>query len=57
MDSNNMGNQTIGCEVESCAYHANSNGCELNRITVRPCQGCQSGHADSETLCGSYKAK
>ncbi|MDL2257540.1 DUF1540 domain-containing protein [Eubacteriales bacterium OttesenSCG-928-K08] len=51
-----LGKQSIGCEVSSCAYHCN-NACELDRITVRACQNCTSGHADSETLCGSYQTK
>lgn len=46
------GNQTIGCEVESCLFHQNGNQCRLNSITVRPTDCC-SGE-ECESFCGSY---
>ena len=48
--------QSIGCEVSSCEYHAQGE-CELSRIIVRPCTGYSSGDPMDETLCGSYKQK
>ena len=57
MTGNQKCSQNIGCEVHSCVFHNDRNACDLEQITVRPCKDCQSGHADSETLCGSYRAK
>ena len=55
MDQNK--NQSIGCEVSSCRFHAQGNACGLSRIEVMACPGCSSGEAENESLCGSYRAK
>ena len=54
MQDNKAGQQTIGCEVESCSYFKQGGMCDLNRIVVKPHQGCNTGEQGEETLCGSY---
>lgn len=51
------GQQTIGCEVESCKYFDQGGMCNLNRIVVKPCRSCNTGNPEDETLCGSYHKK
>ncbi len=51
------GQQTIGCEVNSCAYFKDEGMCNLNHIVVKPCHSCNTGNPEDETLCGSYKKK
>ncbi|MGI6162137.1 MAG: DUF1540 domain-containing protein [Christensenellales bacterium] len=52
---NKSGNQTIHCSVKSCRYYDQKGLCDLDGIQVRPSQGCGTGVASEETLCGSYK--
>lgn len=49
-------NTSIRCRVSSCAYHCGERDyCSLNAIQVEPCQSCQSGKPDDESMCGSYR--
>ena len=57
MTDSKCGKQTIGCEVTSCRYNRQGAECELSRIEVMPCHGCNDGSAENESLCGSYRAK
>jgi len=57
MANKNMGCQTIGCRVTSCAYNRSGSDCELDSIEVRPMAGCHTGEACDESMCGSYKAR
>jgi len=50
-------NQTIHCNVTSCAYNEKAQYCSLQSIHVNPCSNCCGGTAAEETLCGSYQAK
>lgn len=50
-------NQKIKCTVCSCQYNQEQDcNCQLNEITVRPCQNQDSGKTD-DTLCSNYKCK
>ncbi len=57
MQDNKAGQQTIGCEVNSCSYFKQGGMCDLNRIVVKPCASCNTGNPEDETLCGSYQKK
>lgn len=49
-------NTDIRCSVESCAFHCGEqNYCSLRSIHVEACPNCASGHAQDESMCGSYK--
>ena len=49
-------NTSIRCRVSSCAYHCGERDyCSLNAIQGEPCQSCQSGKPDDESMCGSYR--
>lgn len=52
-----MKHQSIGCHVDSCQYHRQDCSCGLDSIQVRPCGSCQSGKAEDETQCASYRQK
>ncbi len=56
MQNSNNGQQSIGCEVNSCKFY-DSNACSLHSIVVKPCSKCNNGKAEDETLCGSYQVK
>ena len=48
--------QVIKCTVGSCEYNdKTAQKCELNGIIVTPCKNCNSGKAEDESMCGSYK--
>lgn len=50
--------QLINCTVESCSYNnENEKVCTLKEILVSPCQGCNNGSAEDESMCGSYECK
>ncbi|MDD3920216.1 MAG: DUF1540 domain-containing protein [Eubacteriales bacterium] len=51
------GNQTIGCEVTSCAFNDAGRECELEHINVMPRCGCNNGKAEDESACGSYEKR
>ena len=54
----NCSNQKIKCTVGSCQYNNyNDSICRLKQIEVQACQGCSSGKASDESMCGSYKCK
>lgn len=58
----NFGSKTpngcIRCNVNSCSFHCdNEECCSLTSICVEPCKNCGDGCADSESFCGSYRAK
>ena len=53
-DPHKAGNQTIKCDVSSCAYH-DTHYCGLDSIDVSPIKGASSGKACDETLCNSYR--
>lgn len=48
--------QTINCTVCSCQYNNDkTQKCELKNIIVRPCNECNTGKAEDESMCGSYR--
>ncbi len=48
--------QKINCNVCSCAYNNTAtNECELKEIKVAPCQNCQTGNPEDESMCSNYK--
>jgi len=56
MKSQVLGNQSIGCNVDSCAYNE-SQHCSLQSIQVAPCKNCQNGNPEDESMCASYQSK
>ena len=56
MNSQKLGNQTIGCNVQSCAYNQNQY-CSLQSIQVAPCKNCNNGNPEDESMCASYQNK
>ena len=47
--------QKINCTVESCEYNdTEGHKCELDEITVEPCNDCETGDPEEESMCGSY---
>ncbi len=51
-------NQKIKCTVESCEYNNFQDRiCELKQIEVQACPGGNSGIAEDESMCGSYRLK
>ena len=57
MDTNN-GNQKINCAVTSCKYNdTKEQTCELQAIVVKPCEQCNTGNAEDESMCGNYQYK
>ena len=51
-------NERIRCRVRSCAFNCEGEGfCSLQAIQVEPCQGCDSGRPQDESMCASYKKK
>ena len=51
-------NENIRCRVESCAFNCSGAGfCSLHAIQVEPCSGCDSGRAEDESMCASYRRK
>ena len=57
MSGSKAGTQTIGCRVTSCRYNTSGSDCSLSRIEVEPMNGCHTGEACDESLCGSYKCR
>lgn len=50
-------NQSIGCTVEECKYHATSKDyCTLDKIQVGKCN-CGETTRNEETDCESFQAK
>ena len=52
-------NQTIKCQVESCAFNAPDHYCQLKEIKVcacRPCD-CDSVSIKEESMCDSFQEK
>ena len=50
--------QIINCTVGSCEYNnTQTKKCELNGITVTPCKACNTGKAEDESMCGSYRCR
>lgn len=48
--------QLINCTVCSCEYNnEKTQKCELEDIIVRPCNNCNTGKAEDESMCGSYR--
>ena len=56
MNSQKLGNQTIGCDVQSCVYNQN-HYCSLQSIQVAPCKNCNNGNPEDESMCASYQTK
>ncbi|HEX3012240.1 MAG TPA: DUF1540 domain-containing protein [Syntrophomonadaceae bacterium] len=54
--SQKKGQQTIGCDVRSCAFWDKS-FCGLDDIKVAPCQHVNNGVPEDETLCASFEKK
>lgn len=53
-----MKNQTIGCQVQHCAYnHNETKTCGLERIQVSACSSCEGGHSAEDTKCASFRSK
>lgn len=51
-------NQKIKCNVASCKYNnETSKMCELEEIMVAACPGCETGNAEDESMCDSYRCK
>ena len=51
-------NQKINCSVKSCIFNnETSHLCELEEIKVCACPGCNTGKAEDESMCESYKNK
>ena len=51
-------NQKINCTVESCTWNnGQTQECELEQIIVEPCQNCDNGKPEDESMCGSYENK
>lgn len=49
-------NRKINCNVFSCKYNnTERKQCELEEIHVMPCEGCDSGNPEDESMCGSYE--
>ena len=52
-----MKNQTIGCQVTSCAYHQDgTHTCGLESIQVSACNH-GSGNSAEDTKCASFRCK
>lgn len=48
--------QSINCTVCSCEYNNDkTQKCELEDIIVRPCENCNDGTPENESMCGSYR--
>ena len=56
MQNQNLGRQTISCNVQSCAYNEHEY-CSLQNIQVAPCANCHNGCPDDESMCASYENK
>ena len=51
-------NQKIYCNVCSCAFNnENKQMCELEEIRVCACPDCNTGRAEDESMCDSYRCK
>lgn len=51
-------NQKIKCNVGSCKYNnETAELCELDEILVSACPGCNSGKAEDESMCNSYRCR
>ena len=51
-------NESIRCRVESCSFNCGDvSCCSLRAIQVEPCGNCDSGKAEDESMCASYKRK
>lgn len=51
-------NQKIYCNVNSCEFNdENKQMCELEEIRVCACPDCNTGRAEDESMCDSYKCK
>ena len=51
-------NQKINCNVASCKFNnETSELCELGEIKVCACPGCDSGKAEDESMCDSYRCR
>jgi len=49
--------QIINCTVHSCEYNnQRTEKCELEDIIVRPCKNCNTGNAEEESMCASYRS-
>ncbi len=54
--TNQMGKQSIRCDVKSCTYNNCDNECcELRSIQVAAKPGGASGLPGGESMCASYK--
>lgn len=50
--------QKINCTVDSCKYNDDQKQeCELDQIIVEPCDDCNTGDPEDESMCGSYKTE
>ena len=48
--------QKINCTVESCEHNdTEEKKCDLNEIVVEPCNDCETGEPEEESMCGSYE--
>lgn len=51
-------NTDIRCTVESCSYHCGEqNYCSLRSIHVDACMNGNTGKAEDESMCGSYRVR
>lgn len=52
-----MENESIGCTVEDCRYHANSKDyCTLDKIQVGKCH-CDEPRKNEDTDCESFQVR
>ncbi len=51
-------NQKINCNVCSCTFNNEYKQiCELEEIKICACTGCNTGKAEDESMCDSYRCK
>ncbi|MBQ9941865.1 MAG: hypothetical protein IJP03_02525 [Christensenellaceae bacterium] len=52
-------NQTIKCQIESCAHNSPDHFCRLNCICVHPCKPCDCDSVThrSESMCANFRYK
>lgn len=55
----NYKNQTIKCQIESCAHNSPDHFCNLKSINVCPCKpcDCDSVTEKSESMCASFEER
>lgn len=56
MSNQNLGKQTISCNVNSCQYY-DQEYCTLQNIQVAPCKNEHNGRPEDESMCASYHSR